>query len=155
LPYPMSRTFWENLALCRWHFRNKRVRLSAVILQPRMPYWRMRLIGFLLSPWNFLAMNEAFVHFMLRPRSAPTIFRHMLWRTRNFLVWEFSPGGAIYTLLWRLAHPKAFRRPVLVLLARLSGLVATGWKALAPLRPAVSEISAHRPQGISVVVPSR
>jgi len=48
IPYPMSRGFFENLSLCRWHFRDTDVRLSAVILQPRMPYWRMRLIGFLL-----------------------------------------------------------------------------------------------------------
>jgi len=95
IPFPLSRGFRDNLALVRWHFRDKRVRLSAVILQPRMPYWRMRLVGFLLSPWNFVAFNEDFGHFMLRPRSVGTILRHCLWRTRNFFVWEFSPGGTV------------------------------------------------------------
>jgi GT2 family glycosyltransferase len=155
IPFPVSRGFFENLALCRWHFRDKNVRLSAVILQPRMPYWRMRLIGFLLSPWYFLAMNDSFGHFMLRPRSAGTIFRHLLWRTRNFFVWEFSPGGAIYTFLWRLAHPWAFRRPLQALLARIAGAVAAGWKAIAPTRARLASLAKSRPPGISVVIPSR
>ncbi|HEY6392954.1 MAG TPA: hypothetical protein VIX89_16855, partial [Bryobacteraceae bacterium] len=34
IPFPLSRGFRDNLALVRWHFRNSRVRLSAVILQP-------------------------------------------------------------------------------------------------------------------------
>ena len=37
IPYPLSRGFWQNLSLFRWHFRDKRIRLCAVILQPRMP----------------------------------------------------------------------------------------------------------------------
>ncbi len=153
IPFPLSRGFRENLALIRWHFRNKRVRLSAVILQPRMPYWRMRLIGFLLSPWNFLAFNEDFGHFMLRPRSVVTILRHCLWRTRNFFVWEFSPGGFAYTFLWRLRHPGAFRRPLLFRFAKMAGLALAALKAVRPLhRITVSETF---PQGISVVIPSR
>ncbi len=153
IPFPLSRGLRDNLALVRWHFRNKRVRLSAVILQPRMPYWRMRLIGFLLSPWNFLAFNEDFGHFMLRPRSAGTIARHILWRTRNFFVWEFSPGGVAYTFLWRLRHPGAFRRPLLVLLAKIAGLALAASKARRRLRRIT--VSETFPQGISVVIPSR
>src|SRR6202171_1526227 len=83
IPFPVSRGFWENFALCHWHFRDQRIRISAVILQPRMPYWKMRCIGFLLSPWNFLAFNENFGHFMLRPASTGTILRHIFWRVRN------------------------------------------------------------------------
>src|SRR5260370_11786659 len=125
IPFPLSRSLRDNLAMCRWHFRGKRVRLSGVILQPRMPYWRMRLIGFLISPWNFIAFNENFGHFMLRPRSVGTILRHTLWRTRNFFVWEFSPGGLAYTFLWRVAAPAAVPRHVLLVLARLAGVAAS------------------------------
>jgi len=153
IPFPLSRGFRDNLALVRWHFRNKRVRLSAVILQPRMPYWRMRLIGFLISPWNFLAFNEGFGHFMLRPRSAGKIVRHALWRTRNFFVWEFSPGGVAYTFLWRLRHPGAFRRPLLVVLAKIAGLALAAWKTRRRLRRIT--VKETFPQGISVVIPSR
>lgn len=155
IPFPLSRGFWENFALCRWQFRDKRIRLSAVILQPRMPYWRMRLIGLLLSPWNFLAFNENFGHFMLRPQSLGTILRHLLWRTRNFFVWEFSPGGAAYTFLWRLVHPSAFRRPLLVLFAKTAGWLAAAGKASLPVRPLAPEPSEARERGISVVIPSR
>src|SRR6478736_10286089 len=58
IPYPVARGWRENLALFRWHFRDQRIHLSAVILQPRMPYRQMRLIAFLLAPLNFLAFNE-------------------------------------------------------------------------------------------------
>ena len=154
IPFPLSRSLRDNLAMCRWHFRGKRVRLSGVILQPRMPYWRMRLIGFLISPWNFIAFNENFGHFMLRPRSVGTILRHTLWRTRNFFVWEFSPGGVAYTFLWRLVHPWAFRRPLLVLLARLAGVAASVLKMSGGA--AVREVKPEsRPRGVSVVIPSR
>lgn len=155
IPFPLRRGLRENLEMCRWHFRGKRIRLSAVILQPRMPYWRMRLIGFLLSPWNFLAFNENLSHFMLRPRSLGTILRHGLWRTRNFFVWHFSPGGAVYTFFWRLLHPSAFGRPLLVLLARVAGWKIRVLKALLPGHTVVAFPVASRSRGISVVIPSR
>ncbi len=152
IPFPVSRGFRDNLAMCRWHLRDKQVRLSAVILQPRMPYWPMRLIGFLISPRNFIAFNESYGHFMLRPRSIGTIFRHLLWRTRNFFVWEFSPGAATYTFLWRLAHPHGFLRPLRVWLANLAGLITAALKSTAPSVPDPRDT---RPHGVSVVIPSR
>jgi glycosyltransferase involved in cell wall biosynthesis/GT2 family glycosyltransferase len=157
IPFPVSRGLWENLALCRWHFRDKNIRLCAVILQPRMPYWRMRFIAFLLAPWNFLAFNEGFGHFMLRPQSAFTIVRHLAWRMRNLLVWEFSPGGATYTLLWRLIHPRAFARPLRIMLARLGGALAAAakWAIPAAEPPLAATSDAGRARGISVIVPSR
>jgi glycosyltransferase involved in cell wall biosynthesis len=155
IPYPMSRGFWVNLSLFRWHFRAKRIRLCAVILQPRMPYWQMRLIAFALAPWNFLAFNEDFGHFMLRPQTLGTIARHLAWRTRNFFVWEFSPGGATYTWLWRLGHPRALVRPSQVLLAKSAGLVTAALKAVVPPRLPASVSPEARPRGVSVVIPSR
>ncbi len=155
IPFPVSRGFLENLSLYRWHFRDKHIRLSAVILQPRMPYWKMRWIAFFLSPVNFLAFNEDFGHFMLRPISALTILRHIRWRTRNFFVWHFSPGGTAYTFLWRLAHPRAFRRPLLVLVARAAGSMTRLLKAVLPGRSPALRPREPRPQGISVVIPSR
>lgn len=155
IPYPISRGFWENLSLFRWHFRNKRIRLSAVILQPRMPYWHMRFIAFLLAPLYFLAFNEDYGNFMLRPQSIPTIFRHAAWRTRNLFVWEFSPGGATYTFLWRLRHPGAFARPLQVLSALAAGLLTAALKAIIPPRPPTAPAPEARPRGVSVVIPSR
>jgi len=155
IPFRVSRGFWENLGFFRWHFRGRRIRISAVILQPRMPYWRMRWIAFFLSPWNFLAFNENFGHFMFRPISVGTILRHMLWRTRNFLVWHFSPGGTAYTFFWRLAHPKSYRRPLLALLAKGAGWKAGVLKSLLPARPPAAEALEPRASGISVVIPSR
>lgn len=154
VPFPMRRSLSENLARCRAHFRGRHIRISAVILQPRMPYWRMRMVAFALSPWNFLAFNENFGHFMVRPRCTGTILRHILWRARNFLVWEFSPGGATYTFLWRMAHPAAFRRPLEAVLARMSGLVVAALKARGPARTAGVRTIGFEP-GVSVVIPSR
>ena len=155
LPFPVARGFWENWALFRWRFRGHSIRISAVILQPRMPYWQMRMIGFFLSPRNFLAFNENFGHFMLRPRSLATIVRHILWRTRNFLVSQFSPRGRVYTWLWRVAHPRALLRPLQVLRARISGEAAAALKAVAHGGSLETPAVSAKPRGISVVIPSR
>lgn len=50
IPYYPQRSFRENLSRCRAAFRGKRIRLAAVLLVPRLPYRRMRLIALLLSP---------------------------------------------------------------------------------------------------------
>ncbi len=150
IPFHLHRDFRDNLALCRASLQDNTVRLSAIILQPRMPYWPMRAIGFVLSPWNFLAFNEDLGHFMLRPRSVPTILKHLLWRCRNFAVWELSPGGAIFTFFWRVVHPKAFLRPILTLAAHLAGRLAG---SRSPARDLAQ--TAPLPQGVSVVIPTR
>lgn len=154
IPFHVRRTFRDNLALCRASLRGKRVRLSAVILQPRMPYWRMRAVGFALSPWNFVGINENFGHFMLRPRSVPTILGHFKWRLRNLIVWETRPGGFTYTMVWRFFHPWAFGRPILAILAELSGWVLSVRKRIFP-GGAGKAVEARLPDGISVVIPSR
>src|SRR5258705_12556042 len=155
IPYPVARGLRENLALFRWHFRDQRIRLSAVILQPRTQYRQMRLIAFLVAPRNFLAFNENFGHFMLRPQSLATIVRHVLWRTRNLLVWQFSPDGGSHTLLKGLVQPSALRRPFSVLRAKIAGVMLTALKAVIPAKRRVSPSARPRPHGISVVIPSR
>lgn len=154
IPYHPNWSVAENLALCRARLGGKRVKFSAVILQPRMPYWRMRWMGLRLTPRGFIAFNENLDHFMLRPRSAGTIVRNLLWRAGNLARWELRPGGATYTLLWRLWHPWAFERPLLVALARAMGAAAAMLKRVMPDRTGVTG-GEGREAGISVVVPSR
>jgi GT2 family glycosyltransferase/glycosyltransferase involved in cell wall biosynthesis len=155
IPYPVARGLRENLALFRWHFRDQRIQLSAVILQPRMPYRQMRLVAFLLAPRKFLAFNENLGHFMLRPQSLATIVRHVLWRTRNFLAWQLSPDGTGYALLRGLVHPGAFRQLFSTVSAEAAGVILTALKAILPPQPRVSRPTELRPRGISVVIPSR
>lgn len=154
IPYHPQRSLSENLARVRAALRGQRVRFSGVLLQPRMPYWRLRLIGLLISPVGFIAYNENLDHFMLRPRSAATIARHCLWRTGNFIRWQSRPGGHVYTFFWRLRHPAAFRRPLLNLAAVAAGWVTALAKALLPPVPPVRP-GPGRPDGVSVVIPSR
>jgi glycosyltransferase involved in cell wall biosynthesis len=75
----------ENLARCRHTFRGKSIRLAGVMLVPNVPFRKMRLLAFLLSPLYFLAFNENLNDFMLRPGSLPTIARHFLWRLGNLM----------------------------------------------------------------------
>ncbi len=154
IPYHVRRSFWENWARSRAALAGQCVRFSGILLQPRMPYWRMRLIGLLTSPAGFIAYNENLNHFMLRPRSAWTMVRHFWWRAGNFVRWHTRPGGGIYTFLWRLKHPGAFRRPVLYALARAAGAVAAISKALLPAGPSFRRVEPGAP-GVSVVIPSR
>jgi len=152
-PYYPVRSFWENLARCRASFRGKNIRIAAIILQPRMPYWQLRFLAFALAPWNLLAFNENFGHWMLRPQSLPIILRHLAWRTRNFIAVQSVPGGGAYTFFWRLRHPSAYGRPLLYRLAKLAGWLTSGVKAMRTAPAA--EPGPPLPEGISVVIPSR
>lgn len=125
--------------------------LAAVILQPRLPYWTMRLAAFRRWPLRLMIFNENLDHFMLRPRSIPAIGRHFSWRTKNFLRWQMQPGGKLYTFIWRIFHPGAFRRPLALALAKYSWAVASGWRSPGCEIRATAEF----PPGISVVIPSR
>jgi GT2 family glycosyltransferase/glycosyltransferase involved in cell wall biosynthesis len=147
IPYPAGRSFLENYSLFRWHFRGQSVRLCAVVLQPQVPYRRMRWMAFLLAPRNFLAFNENFGHFMLRPRSLPTIVRHLLWRTRNLLVSRISAARAL--------DVETCRRHLHALRAILAGAVITVLKTVLPRRRSLEPASQPKPSGISVVIPSR
>jgi GT2 family glycosyltransferase/glycosyltransferase involved in cell wall biosynthesis len=153
IPWHVKRTWRENRAWIRSKIAGRKIRLAAVILEPRTPYWGLRTLGFSLAPLYFLAYNENGEHFMLRPRSVPSIFRHVLWRLKNFVKWQLNPGGWIYTQVWRIGHPREFRRPIYYRLALLRGKMEGRGQiyhgshegAPAPAKPA----------GISVVIPSR
>jgi glycosyltransferase involved in cell wall biosynthesis len=89
--YQVDRPLRHNLARCRAAFRGSSIRLAAVMLTPNVPLRRLRLLALLLAPLNVLAFNEDLNHFMLRPRSIPAMFRHALWRARNFVRWHLGP----------------------------------------------------------------
>jgi GT2 family glycosyltransferase len=148
--FHVKRGWLENRAWVKAKLAGRTIRIAAVILEPRTPYWKLRLLGFALAPLYFLAFNENGEHFMLRPRSMGTILRHLLWRVGNFLRWQLRPGGWTYTQLWRLAHPQEFRRPIFYRLALLKGKFVRRGRRQAGGLP-----HGNRPEGISVVIPSR
>jgi len=155
VPYHVGRTWRQNLALCRAAFAGKRILFAGLILQPRMPYWGMRLVALLLGRLNTIFFNENLDHYMLRPRSLPVIARHLAWRAGNLLRWELRPGGATYTFLWRLLHPAAFLRPLLCGAARLAGWYGAWIRRMSRGRVDRSRPVCSAPAGISVVIPSR
>jgi GT2 family glycosyltransferase/glycosyltransferase involved in cell wall biosynthesis len=139
IPYHLRRTIRENLEQCRAALAGKRIRLAGVLLVPNMPYRRMRLVALLLSPIGFLAFNEHLDSFMLRPRCAATIVRHLWWRTKNFLRWQ---------------KRRNWRRDAAYALAMAAGWLAALQKSVTrPPEPAAPSSAA--PDGISVVIPSR
>ncbi|MDW8356110.1 MAG: glycosyltransferase family 4 protein [Bryobacterales bacterium] len=151
IPYHPYRSFWENYLRCRQMLRGKRVRWAAVLLEPRMPYRKMSLLGLLLGRSRLLVFNENLDHYRLHPRCFGTMVRHVWWRTREFLDREFHPGGSTYTFLWRLRHPHAFRRPLAYTVGLAAGCLAR-W--LARMLPAGVGVSApvRRAEGLSVLV---
>ncbi len=154
IPYHYKRSAGENLDLVRARVGTRRVHLSAVILDPKSPHKNLRWIGFRFSPLRFLAFNEQLGHFMLRPRCAGTIGRHLFWRAKNFFLFHVKHGGFVYTWYWRLRQPGLLRRP-----GYYRGAVAAGWlsswlRAGAP-KGAVPTVAANLLAGISVVIPSR
>lgn len=154
IPWHFSRSVWTNLARCRAELDGARIRFVAVQTGPNPTFRRLRILAHLLAPLRCVYFNEHLKHFMLRPRSAITVLRHMKWRLRNLIVYECHPGGRVYTLLWRVRHPREFERPLLFRRALRAGGRVAGIKRnhvarthpvpRAPLQP-----------GITVVIPSR
>ncbi len=128
VPYHVRRTFRENMEAVRASVKGRRIRLAGVLLVPKMPYRRMRLMALVLSPLGFLAYNEHLGSFMLRPRSAPTIVRHIVWRTGNLIRWEAQPGALLYTWAWRIRHPYEARIPLIAIAARFAGRWFHVWR---------------------------
>ncbi|MBM3775652.1 MAG: glycosyltransferase, partial [Acidobacteria bacterium] len=155
IPYHVGRSFWENFARCRAVLENQTVRLSGVLLAPRAPHRRMRILALLLAPAGFLAYNENLDSFMLRPRCARAILRHAWWRIRGWLRYQLQPGGDLYTYLWRLSRPGQWRAPLLYGRALAAGALQGLLRQLEcpPRRPEAPV--AELPDGISVVIPSR
>jgi GT2 family glycosyltransferase/glycosyltransferase involved in cell wall biosynthesis len=154
IPYNPARSFAENFARCRAALAGKRIRIAAVLLVPNLPYRRLRWIAWCLSPRGWLAYNEHFGSFMLRPRCLATIVRHLLWRTRNFLRWQTQPGGPWYTFWWKLARPAEWRLPLALAAAHGAGVLACLRKGVWP--PAVPpEPTGALAEGVTVVIPSR
>lgn len=138
VPYSVNRSFGENLARCRAAFRGRRIRLAGVMLVPNVPFRRMRLMALVLSPVGFLAFNENLNDFMLRPRSAPAILRHMAWRVKNLIRWSA-----------RAACDADWRAVSWYTAARIAGVLRLKWRRSPACVPCASE------PGISVVIPSR
>ena len=154
IPYHLGRSFRENLDRCRAALKDTDIQIAAVLLQPQMPFWRMRMIPAVLAPLRTLFYNENLDHFMLRPNGMGTIGRHFAWRTKNFFRWQTSPGGHFYTFLWRITHPSALREPVLREMASAMGKLARARKRIAKRKPR-PVVDTSLPPGISVVIPSR
>jgi GT2 family glycosyltransferase/glycosyltransferase involved in cell wall biosynthesis len=150
IPYHFKRPWRENRALVRATLGGRRIRIAAIILEPRTPHWPLRLVGFTLAPLYFLAFNEHGEHFMLRPRSIPAITRHLAWRVKNFFRWQFQRGGWLRKQIDRVRHPGTIRQPIYYRLALARG-------RFAPAQPGhVPTLSPDtKPPGISVVIPSR
>ena len=152
IPYHIRRTWKENRDLIRARLRGRRIRLAAVILEPRIPHWRLRALGFTLAPFHFLAFNEMGEHFMLRPGSVPTMLRHVAWRMKNLVRNQRQPESSTYRAMEWFRKPEKFRLSMLYRRAMARG------RKLAHSRRVLSPTSVGekpRTKGISVVIPSR
>jgi GT2 family glycosyltransferase/glycosyltransferase involved in cell wall biosynthesis len=152
IPYHIRRTWNENRDLIRARLGARRIRLAAVILEPGIPHWRLRALGFALAPLHLLAFNETGEHFMLRPRDIPSMLRYAVWRMKNVVRNQRHPASSTYRAMEWLRNPRKFRLSMLYRRAMARG------RSLAtsrPAKPSVAVAKDERPRGISVVVPSR
>ncbi|MDX1983774.1 MAG: glycosyltransferase [Bryobacteraceae bacterium] len=109
IPYHPQWTLAENLARCRADLAGRPIAYTALMLEPRIPGRNLRWIAFRLRPLHCLFFNENLDHFLLRPRSAPQMVRHLLWRAGNWIRLQARPYAGWRKWLRRLARP-AFRR---------------------------------------------
>ena len=152
IPYIPKRPFALNEARIKAAIAGRQVVLAGIILQPNMPYWNMRLTAWKNWPLRVVAFNDSMDHWMVRPRSFPTIVKHVLWRLRNLIVSQSRPGSGSYTFFWRLAHPWAFKRPFNAFSAKAAGAIAQRMKLMQA--DAVDPPLTKFPAGVSVVIPS-
>jgi GT2 family glycosyltransferase/glycosyltransferase involved in cell wall biosynthesis len=152
IPFHIRRSWQENRDLARWRLRGRTLRYGAVILQPSIPHWPLRRLGLALAGLRVLLFNENGGHFMLRPRSAHVILRHLLWRARNAVVRQFQHGGLLYKLYWLAREPQERRLTMAYRRAMALGRRLAGGRT--PEHPAAID-ARNRPRGVSVVIPSR
>jgi GT2 family glycosyltransferase/glycosyltransferase involved in cell wall biosynthesis len=138
--YHIRRDLRDNLALAESRLGGRKIRIAALILEPRTPHWRLRMLALRLAPFRMLAFNETGQHFRLRPDNLPSMLRNLLWRTKNLIRSQWK----------KLREPPSFRVRALYWMARL--------------RPEFSRPAAKPPAawpardlqpGISVVIPTR
>jgi glycosyltransferase involved in cell wall biosynthesis/GT2 family glycosyltransferase len=153
IPWMPRRTYSENRSRVLDSIKGRQVAFTALLLQPRQPYWPMRRLALAIGGMHTLCFNDNFNHFRCHPSSAWTIVRHMYWRLDNLVRWETHPGGWLYTQVWRVRHPRAYIRPILYRLAVRAGARAAKLKARLPR--AVSAPADPLPSGVTVVIPSR
>jgi GT2 family glycosyltransferase/glycosyltransferase involved in cell wall biosynthesis len=138
--YHIRRDRRDNLALARSRLGGRKIRVAALILEPRTPHWPLRLLAIRLAPFRMLAFNETGQHFRVRPDNLPSIVRNLLWRTKNLFRSELK----------KLREPARLRLRALYWMARLRpAFLRSAAKPPAPWP--VRELLA----GISVVIPSR
>ncbi|MGH9647518.1 MAG: hypothetical protein ACRD4E_11965, partial [Bryobacteraceae bacterium] len=152
IPYHIRRTWSENRDLIRARLGVRRVRLSAVILEPSIPHWRLRALGFATAPFYFLAFNETGEHFMLRPRDALKVFGHIMWRAKNLVRSQRQPESTTYRVTEWFRRPAKFRLSMLYRMAMARGRKLAYSRPVQPRAPIAETL---RPRGISVVIPSR
>ncbi len=152
IPYHPLRSAADNAQRLRRQLTGLDVAFTGIYLDPDVPYWPLRRLAFTGTSWRtWMLFTPDLNHFMLRPRSLPTVARFAVWRAREILRFQLNPGGDVYTWLWRLAHPSHLRRPWAAWRAqRAVGRIA------AAKRPSPAPVlGAALPEGITVVIPSR
>jgi len=153
IPWMPGRTYEENRARVLDSLKDEQIAWTALLLQPRQPYWPMRWLALTIGCLRTLVFNENLDHFRFHPRSARQIVRHMWWRMDNWYHWESKPGGWFYTQIWRIFHPMAYVRPVLYRRALRTGALIARTKS--GLKPAEPLPAVPLRKGVSVVIPSR
>ena len=154
IPYRIDRSPRENLTALRAALGDRAIEFVALSLQPSSPYGAMRRMALRIAPLRTLLYNENLDHFTLRPRSWPSVIRYAAWKSREHITWQIHPGGDLYTFLWRLKHPREFRRPLAYWAAKKAGKIVAHRKAELAHLPALTALPAQ-PSGVSVVIPTR
>jgi len=153
IPWMPGRTYEQNRARVLDSLKGEQIAWTALLLQPRMPYWPMRRLAASIGGVRTLIFNENLDHFRMHPRALPQILRHLWWRLDNWYRWETNPNGWLYTQVWRLFHPMAFVRPILYRKTLGKGALIARMKAR--LKPVGPPRPAHVREGVTVVIPSR
>ena len=152
IPYHIRRTWNENRDLIRAQLAGRRVRLAAVILEPRIPHWRLRALGIRAraAPFPGVQRNGRALHAAAPQHSDNVAARS--WRMKNLVRSQRQPESTTYRAMEWFRKPEKFRLSMLYRMAMARGRKLAHSR---PVQPLVPIAETQRPRGISVVIPSR
>lgn len=143
IPYHVLRGFRENLTSIRSAVENKRIETAAILLPPRVPLSKMRLIAITIAGSALAVYDEN-----LQVVSGPGWVKYLL---RRALKTSRSPRTRQW--LRRIGHPGEAEIPLRARAAQLYGVVASRFRPTRQESPMEGVLPLAR--GVSVLIPSR
>ncbi|MEP7351959.1 MAG: glycosyltransferase, partial [Acidobacteriota bacterium] len=152
IPYHIRRSLDDNLSLLQSKLAGRTIELGAIVLEPDIPHERLRAMGRALSATRCIAFDETGRSFTFDLSGLPGRLQFNVRRFQQALTAALAPKSRLRRTIAGLADWQQIKLPWLYRRALARG------RSLAANRPSATAIqlqSTSRPDGVSVLIPSR